>query len=173
MDKTILQCLEKLNSFNEKQQSDKEVVEICELSESLLSEFWGGLRNVFQGAKAGAQPAGQAIGRSMGAIGRGVASAGAQFGQNVANAYNAGNQQANITKMIKTGRINLVNLMDIAKRLGLQPLGAVSGKGPGYITLAQLNKMLSGIAASMNQQVAPAPVTSGVGTAFRTGYAGA
>jgi len=149
---------------------------VCEFSERIINEFFGGLKNVAKGIGQGvqrtAQGVGNAIKKTTGGIGAGVASAGRQVIDNAKDMYNSGevaSQSASSVEKAKTLTTQLQQLLQQAIDNGTLE---IEGGTADNIPLGELVDTLissQGAANKRQQMATDKGFTGGIKQAFKKG----
>ena len=163
--------------------TESEAEYITTVSERILTEFFGGVGNIFKGAKQGAVNAAKgAVDTAKGAassvaqgakkVGKGLGAAATQVGQNVKDLYNTGEQESQYGQWKEKAQEyvdELIKMLQDAQQKGLIDF-------TGDITRVNLktivDKLLTAHGAAQGQSAAARDkgIKGGVGSAFKAGF---
>ena len=169
--------------------SESEAEYVCVVSERILNEFFGGVKNLLGAGKNAAQAAGQAVkgkvqqagqavgqaasqaGQAVGNAARGVGAAAGQVASNVKDIYDTGNVDAQATQSIEKARGLTQQLIDLVTQA--QQQGLV--KAQGAITDMSLADLIDTLdtakqsASTFSQGAQKQGFTGGIGAAYNKG----
>jgi hypothetical protein len=182
---TISQIQNGLDVMNE-----SELVYINTVNERILNEFWGGLKNVAQGAKnigsaavqgvknvggaalQGAKNVAGNAANAVGAAGQGALAAGKQIAANTADMYQSGNVASQSDAAIKKAQQSTQQLIDLVTQA--QQNGLI--KAQGAVTDMTLSDIIDELttalqsAQTFKQDSVNKGFTGGVGNAAQQAY---
>ena len=169
--------------------TESEAQYICDISEKILNEFWGGVKNLLgaganaakqvgnaavQGGKAVGQAVGNAAvrgGQAVGDAASGAVNAAKQMGSNVKDIYNTGVVDQQSQKSVEKARQLTQQLMDLV--VNAQKQGLIKAQeSVSDMSLADLVDLLDTAkqsAGTFKQSAQDKGFTGGVGTAFQQG----
>jgi hypothetical protein len=127
--------------------SYSELEYINTVQDRIITEFWGGMKNVFGTAKQSAINTGGAIknaavagGKAAANVGRGVAAAGQQMGQNVKDMWQTGEAESEAAKLATKAKDSAETLVNWYKKLQQMGILKDNKKNPYTLSLSNIIK---------------------------------
>lgn len=148
--------------------SESEAQYVCVVSERIINEFFGGVKNLLGAGKQAVQGAYQGAKGAVQNAAKGVGAAAGQVASNVKDIYNTGNVDAQASQSIEKARGLTQQLIDLVTQA--QQQGLVQAQGSiADMSLADLIDTLDSAkqaATTFSQGARKQGVTGGVGAAF-------